>query len=142
MTTRSEVGSRDADHEDAGPFSAWEPGQSFNDRLRFEGCQITEGNLTMRFFSPALEKTLTVQSDTHLLVRYANESANFLAFDQLQIADKRMFVSKKSKWLRDFFDSSSGVFDGLLPMHYLFIFSNASVEMICLGEPRIVAEAM
>lgn len=138
MTTRSETENNCARRDDQNSFSAWEPGQSLSDRLRFDGCDIAEGNLVLRFFSPASEQNMVIETDTHLLVRYANESANFVEFDQLPIANQRMFVSRRSMWLRELSVGSSGVFDELSPMHYVFIFSNASVEMICIGEPRII----
>lgn len=118
-------------------FTVWEPGRALNGRLRFDGLEIAEGLFRLHFWCPKTGEGSVIQADTHLLLRYANESANFLEFDQLPIGNHRMWVSESSEWLQELSAVSGGVFDDVSPRHYLFVFSNASIEAICLGEPNI-----
>lgn len=118
-------------------FIAWEPGKAFDDRLRFDDVEINEDAFRLHFWSPKIGKGAVIQADTHLMLRYANESANFLEFGQLPIGNHRMWVSDSSDWLKELSIVSRGVFDDVSVRHYLFVFSNASIDVICLGEPNI-----
>lgn len=118
-------------------FTIWEPGKAFGGRLRFDNLEIGEDAFRLHFWCPRAGKGAVIHADTHLLVRYANESANFLEFNQLPIGKHRMWVSDSSDWLNETSILSGGVFEGVSLRHYLFIFSNASVEALCLNEPGI-----
>lgn len=121
-------------------FTVWEPGKAFNDRLRFDGLELNDDSFRLRFWCPEAGREVVIHADTHLLLRYANESANFLQYDQLPISSNRMWVSDSSDWLKEVSGFSGGVFDDVLLRHYLFVFANASIEAICLGEPIITIE--
>lgn len=118
-------------------FTVWTPGEIFNGRLRFDGIELNEDTFRLTFWCPAANAGAVLHADSHLHVKYVNESANFLEFDKLPIVSHRMWVSNSSDWLKEILVASGGVFDDVLLRHYLFVFSNATIEAICLGEPVI-----
>lgn len=134
---RSDGGSVRRDQQS---FAVWKPGAGFSGRLRFDGVELNEDVLSLRFWCHDIQKSVMLHTDTHLLFQYSNESANFLEFDQLPINEYRMWVSESSDWLNEVSTKSAGVFEGLVIKHFLFVFSNVSIEVICLGEPKIAIE--
>jgi hypothetical protein len=121
-------------------FSVWGSGTDFRGRLRFDGMDLNEDALSLRFWCQDIQKSALLHSGNHLLFKYANESANFLEFGQLPIHEHRMWVAESSDWLNEVSKKSGGAFDGVVMKHFLFVFSNASIEMICLGEPEITVD--
>lgn len=118
-------------------FTAWGPGKAFDDRLRFDGLKVEEDSFRLHFWSTKAGRSAVIESDAHLSLKFSNESANFLEFDELPIREHRMWVSDSSDWLQDVVAVSGGVFDDVSLRHYLFVFANASVEVLCLVEPTI-----
>ncbi|MGE4069845.1 MAG: hypothetical protein AB7E72_01565 [Lysobacterales bacterium] len=115
-------------------FSPLEAAAGFPGRLHFDGMTVEEDVLELRFLCPQIDIVGIVKTDSHLLLRFANESANFLEFNKLPINSCRLWVSESSKLLSELACLSGGVFDGVRPRHYLFVFSNATIEFVCLSE--------
>lgn len=136
MTTSD--GKSDVVRTDQCEFVPWGAAVNFSGRLRFDSVKVEEDSFCLRFWCPQIDRAASIQTDSHLLLRFANESANFLEFKQLPIGECRMWVSDSSAWLRELSSLSGGVFDGLRPRHYLFVFSNATIEVVCLSEPKIL----
>lgn len=117
-------------------FSAWEPSKVLVGRLHLDSLKLDEDEIWINFSCEDGQKA-QIHANTHLLLKYANESANFLEFDQLPINKQRMWVSEMSNWLEQVAEVSGRVFEDVSLRHYLFVFSNASIEIICLSEPCI-----
>lgn len=119
-------------------FVVWRPGDEFPGRLYFKTVCLREGDLHIKFACPELNKDGDIYTDHHLLLKYTSESVDFMEFEKFPIEKHRMWVSDSSEWLAEALGMSGGIFDDTELRHFLFVFADATVEILCLNEPSII----
>jgi hypothetical protein len=121
-------------------FSMWPADEGRSGSLDFLRIELEEDRLIILFEELHSSAQFLIRFNSHLMARFSNESANFMEYEGLRIERSRFWISRTSNWIAQFVRASEGVFESLDVCHFLFVFRNASIEVINVGESPSVNE--